>query len=169
MALLFVVGWDLPAAPTVQAADTGTDLSTIRIHSDRKWPERVQFDMSAPAIVPAPVKVAGVVPVAAAPQVADASAKVTARDAFAQANPVDLKKPDVKPVQKRKVARRRVSPPPGQPTMLIAQRPQPFGLFGLNGSAAHKRQTKAAAILSSRGKCSSTWYPAIFRVLRSRP
>ena len=131
MALLFVVGWELPAAaPAAEAANTGTDLSSIRIHSDRKWPERVVFDTNAPAIVSA--QTANAVPAAAAPQqVADASAKVTARDAFAQANPVDLKKPDVKPL-KRKIARRHVAPPPGQPTMLIAQRPQPFGLFGLN-------------------------------------
>jgi hypothetical protein len=133
MALLFVVGWGLPASPVVEAANLGTDLSTIRIHSDRKWPERVVFDTSAPTIVPAPVRVANVAPVAAAPaQVADASAKLTARDAFAQLTPADLKKPEAKPVQKRKVAKRHVNPPPvGQPTMLVAQRPQ-FGLFGLN-------------------------------------
>src|SRR6201999_230875 len=122
MALLFVVGWEMPAAPAVQAAnaDAGTDLSSIRIRSDRKWPERVQFDTSAPAIVAAPTQTASAAPVATAPQqVADASTKVTARDAFAQATPADLKKPDAKPVQKRKVARRRVNPPPGQPTMLI--------------------------------------------------
>ena len=133
MALLFVVGWELPSAPAVEAANTGTDLSTIRIHSDRKWPERVVFDTNAPTIVPAPARVASVVPATAAPeQAADAQAKVTARDAFAQLTPADLKKPDVKPVQKRKIAKRHVNPPAGQPTMLIAQRPQPFGLFGLN-------------------------------------
>src|ERR1700744_2924962 len=134
VALLFVVGWELPSAPAVEAADTGTDLSTIRIHSDRKWPGRVVFDTSAPTIVPAPAQVASAAPAAAAPQqVADAEAKVTARVAFAQVAPADLKKPEGKPVQKRRVARRRVNPQPvGQPTMLIAQRPQPFGLFGLN-------------------------------------
>jgi hypothetical protein len=134
MALLFVVGWGLPASPVVEAANLGTDLSTIRIHSDRKWPERVVFDTSAPTIVPAPTQTASAAPVAAAPQqVADASARTMARDAFAQLTPADLKKPDVKPVQKRKVAKRHVNPPPpvGQPTMLVAQRPQ-FGLFGLN-------------------------------------
>jgi hypothetical protein len=133
MALLFVVGWGLPASPVVEAANPGTDLSTIRIHSDRKWPERVVFDTSAPTIVPAPTQTASAASVAAAPQqVADASAKTMARDAFAQLTPADLKKPDAKPVQKRKVAKRHVNPPPvGQPTMLVAQRPQ-FGLFGLN-------------------------------------
>jgi hypothetical protein len=129
LALLFVVGTAMPPAPSVDAANGAPDLSTIRIHSDRKWPERVVFDTSAPRIVPAPAQTASLAPVAAAPQrVADASTKVTARDAFAQAAPTDLKKP----VQKRKVAKRRANPPTmNPPTMLVAQRPQ-FGLFGLN-------------------------------------
>src|ERR1700761_3766909 len=98
VALLFIVGWELPSSPAVEAANAGTDLSTIRIHSDRKWPERVVFDTSAPTIVPAPARVASVAPVAAVPQqVADASTKATARDAFAQATPADMKKPEVKP------------------------------------------------------------------------
>jgi hypothetical protein len=130
LALLFVIGWELPSAPAEQAASS-TDLSTIRIHSDRKWPERVVFDTSTPTIVP--TQTASVAPVApASERVADASTKVTARDAFAQLTPADIKKPEAKPVQKRKVAKRHVNPPTmNQPTMLVAQRPQ-FGLFGLN-------------------------------------
>ena len=133
LALLFVVGWELPPSPAVQAASAAADLSTIRIHSDRKWPERVVFDTSAPTIVPAPTLTASLAPAAVTPErVADASTKVTARDAFAQAAPADLKKPEVKPAQKRKVAKRRVNPPTmNQPTMLVAQRPQ-FALFGFN-------------------------------------
>ncbi len=132
LALLFVVGWELPPTPAVQAA-SATDLSTIRIHSDRKWPERVVFDTSAPTIVPAPTQTASLAPAAVTPErVADASTRVTARDAYAQAAPADLKKPEVKPAQKRKVAKRRVNPPTmNQPTMLVAQRPQ-FALFGFN-------------------------------------
>jgi len=132
LALLFVVGWELPT-PAVQAANATPDLSTIRIHSDRKWPERVVFDTSAPTIVAAPTQTASLAPAAVTPErVADASTKVTARNAFAQAAPADLKKPEAKPAQKRRVAKRRVTPPTmNQPTMLVAQRPQ-FGLFGLN-------------------------------------
>jgi hypothetical protein len=132
LALLFVVGWELPPSPAVEAA-SATDLTTIRIRSDRKWPERIVFDTSAPTIVAAPTQTASVAPVAAAPgRVADALTKVTARDAFAQLTPSDLKKPEAKPVQKRKVAKRHVNPPAtNPPTMLMAQRPQ-FGLFGLN-------------------------------------
>jgi hypothetical protein len=128
LALLFVVGAALPPTPVVQASNAATDLSTIRIHSDRKWPARVVFDTSAPTIVPAPTQTASVAPAAAAPErVADVSTKVTARDAYAQLTPADLKKPETKPAHKRKVAKRR----PGPPTMLVAQRPQ-FGLFANN-------------------------------------
>jgi hypothetical protein len=133
LALLFVVSAELPSSPAVEAANTGTDV-TIRIHSDRKWPERVVFDTNAPTIVPAPTQTASNAPVAPAPvQVASVSTKVTARDAFAQLTPADLKKPEAKRVQKHKVAKRRVSPPTmlPPPTMLMAQRPQ-FGLFANN-------------------------------------
>ena len=132
LALLFLVNAALPPSPVVEAANAATDLSTIRIHSDRKWPERVVFDTTAKpfvlAVVPAPMQTASVAPVApAAAQVADTSTKITARDAFAQLTPADLKKPVAKPAQKRKVARKHVNPP----TMLVAQRPQ-FGLFANN-------------------------------------
>jgi hypothetical protein len=110
----------------MEASNAAADLSSIRIHSDRKWPERVVFDTNAPTIVPAPAQLASVTP-AAAPRIADASTNVTARDAYAQATRSDLKKPEAKRVQKRKVAKRRAAPP----AMLVAQRPQ-FGLFANN-------------------------------------
>jgi len=128
LALLFVVGAELPPSPAVEAPNAATDLSTIRIHSDRKWPERVVFDTSAPPIVAARTQTASIAPAAAAlKRVADVSTKVTARDAFAQLAPADLKKPEAKPARKRKVAKKVVNPP----TMLVAQRPQ-FGLFANN-------------------------------------
>jgi hypothetical protein len=129
IALLFVVSAQLPsAAPAVEASNSAADLTSIRIRSDRKWPERVVFDTSAPTIVPAPVQTASVAPRAAGPeQIADTSTKVTARDAYAQLTPTDLKKPAAKPVHKRRVAKRRMAPP----TIVVAQRPQ-FGLFANN-------------------------------------
>lgn len=128
IALLFVVSAELPSAPAVLASNSTTDLTAIRIHSDRKWPERVVFDTSVPTIVPAPTRTASVVLPAAAPEhVADTSTKVTARDAYAQLTPSDLKKPAAKPVHKRRVAKRRMAPP----TIVVAQRPQ-FGLFANN-------------------------------------
>jgi hypothetical protein len=127
LALLFVVGAELPPSPAVKATNTAADL-TIRIHSDRKWPERVVFDTNAPTVVPAPIQTASNAPAAAAPaRVAEVSTRVKPRDAFAQLTPADLKKLEAKRVPKRKVAKRRVGPP----TMLVAQRPQ-FGLFANN-------------------------------------
>jgi hypothetical protein len=97
----------------------------IRIHSDRRWPERVEFDTNAPTIAPAPMQTAAS---NAAPQVADArQPNVTVRDAFAQFSPPEVKKPDPKQAQKRRIAKRRVPPP----QMQVAQRPQ-FGLFANN-------------------------------------
>jgi hypothetical protein len=122
LALIFVVGKAFPTPPADQvasAAVAASDTPMIRIRTDRKWPERVEFDTSAPTIVPVPVQTAS----AAAP--ASVQSNATSRDAFAQLTPPDVKKPDPKPPQKRKVAKRRVAPPP----MQVAQRPQ-FGFFG---------------------------------------
>ncbi len=128
LTLLFAVSAELPSSPVVKATNTAADLPMIRIHTDRKWPERVVFDTSAKPAAVAPVQTASIAPTPSAPaQGADASTKLTARDAFAQLTPADLKKREVKPTRKRKVARKRVSPP----TMLVAQRP-PCGFFANN-------------------------------------
>jgi hypothetical protein len=135
LALLLVAGAVFPTAPAESAAqDTrvASDLSVIRIHSDRKWPERVVFDTSIPTIVPARTQLAKNEAVVAVPaaQVADTSTKVTARDAFAQLVPTDLKKPDPKPQQKRKIAKKRAAPPA---VLLAQQQPRPqFGFFANN-------------------------------------
>jgi hypothetical protein len=147
MALLFVIGAELPKLPAAQVANTAADLPMIRIHTDRKWPERVVFDTSNPAGI-GPVALTGDAKTAktgagaatalikvsdgAAP---DVGAKVRVREAFAQFQPtepkqlqtVDPKKPELKRPVKRKVARRHTAPP----TMLFAQQPQ-FGFFAKN-------------------------------------
>jgi hypothetical protein len=131
LALLFVVAEAFPVLPTAQGVtDTSAvDVPMIRIHSDRKWPERVVFDTSAPTIVPATVvaSVPAPPPTPAPAGIANAGTKVTGRDAFAQLTPSDLKKMNPKPQPKRKIAKRHVAPPPIQ----VAQRPQ-FGLFAIN-------------------------------------
>ena len=129
LALLFVVDAVLPKLPVPDRADT--DLPVIRIHSDRKWPERVVFDTSHPTIVTAPVtKVEAGVP--APVEATDVSAKARMRDAFALAQPsepkqlqtFDSKKPEPKLQPTRKVAKKRLAPP----MMLVAQQPR-FGFF----------------------------------------
>jgi hypothetical protein len=133
LALLFISDAYLPKLPAVERADA--DLPVIRIHSERKWPERVVFDTSRPIVAPAPT--AAAMPAA----VADLSAKARVREAFAQLpppqaqrQPPDQKqaqlatpaKPDPKP-HRRRIAKRRPAPP----VMLVAQQPQ-FSFFGNN-------------------------------------
>ena len=131
LALLFIVDSYLPKLPAADATDPGFDRSIIRIHSDRKWPERVVFDTSLPTIVPVlTAKAETVVPV----QATDVSTRVRVRDAFAQlpfdpkqAQLSDSKKPEPKLQRKRKIVKRHVAPP----TVLVAQQPH-FGFFANN-------------------------------------
>ena len=131
LALLFVADICFPKQPVVATADSRVDKSTIRIHSERKWPERVVFDTNQPTIVPP----AAANTVASVQAPADVSAKARARDAFAQLQPpdqkqaqlTDPKKPEKPAPRKRKIAKHRAAPP----VMLVAQQPQ-FNLFGRN-------------------------------------
>ena len=52
-ALLLALNAYLPKLPVADRAQA--NLSVIRIHSDRKWPERVVFDTRIQAIIPAQV------------------------------------------------------------------------------------------------------------------
>jgi hypothetical protein len=128
LALLFIVDALLPKEADSVRADAGTDKPFIRIHSDRKWPERVVFDTSLPTIVPvsavpvSAVKAGSVAP--AAPTMAEASPKARVREAFAQFVPTEPKKPEPAPQRKRKIAKKRAAPP----VVLVAQQPR-FGFF----------------------------------------
>ena len=127
LALLFVVDAVLPTLPVADAdrTDTGVDKSVIRIHSDRKWPERVVFDTSIPTMVPAQTaKAEAVVPAPAPAIVADVSAKTRVRETFAQFVPPEPKKPEPKLQRKRKIVKNRVAPP----MFVVAQQPR-FGFF----------------------------------------
>ena len=119
LALLFGADAYLPKMPVGARADADSPVIRIRIHSDRKWPERVVFDTSLPTIIPAQIANTdtGVT-------VADVSTTTQVREAFAQLQPSDLKKPEPKPQRKRKIATHRAAP-----WVLVAQRPQ-FGWFG---------------------------------------
>ena len=126
VALLLVSGWLLPKLPMTGTAEMGADKSFLRISSDRKWPERVVFDTSVAPIAPAPtVSAEEAVTPPAPPTVVDVTAKV--RDAFAQLEPPELKKPEPKPQRKRKIAKKHLGPP----RVLVAQQPR-FGFFVSN-------------------------------------
>jgi hypothetical protein len=103
----------------------------LRIHSDRKWPERIVFDTSVPTIVP-PAQTAATDVNPAPTAASEFTAKARVRESFAQFRPADdLSKPDAKPQPKRKIAKRR-APPTAPQVALIAQQPQRFGFFGNN-------------------------------------
>src|SRR6516165_7359839 len=127
LAVLLIANWSLPGLPGAERTSVNPPL--VRIQSEQKWPERIVYDTSREAIVPA--SAASARPDKASPAaVADVSA--TARDAFAEApadtskaQSVDQKKPDAKPNAKRKVARRRA------PVLVVQRYPQ-FGWYGRN-------------------------------------
>jgi hypothetical protein len=140
LALLFVAGLYLPKSPAVeQTADI--DRQVIRIHSDRKWPERIVFDTSRPTTTPeamaASVTPAPTPATATATPPADSDAdkaKAGVRESFAQLSPppksrhahvAELRKTEAKPQRQRRIVRRRIGPPP----VMLAQQPQ-FGFFG---------------------------------------
>jgi hypothetical protein len=145
LALLFISDAVLPQVPLPSTLNSGSDLPAVRIRSDRKWPERVVFDTSAP-IVSAVTLAKAAAPVG--PTLAEAAAKARVREAFAQlpAGKADVKvesqpsppkivamapEPNAaqqptktEPKTKRKFAKAR----PGRPVMLVAQQPH-FGMF----------------------------------------
>jgi hypothetical protein len=156
LALLLVVNATLPAEPLQETPTSGSDLPPIRIHSDRKLPDRVVFDTSA--VLPGqtsaePVVVAQVKP---QPQVAtqmpaqapvpaamaEMSAKARVREAFAQLPQEDYAPPPtmtdmatvVVPEPKMYPARQPVRhkliarPRNTRPVMMVAQQPR-FGGF----------------------------------------
>jgi len=130
LALLFISDACLPKLPVADRANT--DLPVIRIHSNRKWPERVVYDTSLPTNIPAQIaNTEASIPAPAA--VADVPAKTQVREAFAQLQPSDArqlqqsepKKAEPKLQHQRKIAKRRPAPPMN----LVARQPQ-FGWFG---------------------------------------
>ena len=89
-------------------------MPIIRIHSDRKWPERIVFDTSVPTIIPA--QIASGEPSILPPETGgDVAVKAREREAFAQLQPSDTKqvksrKPEPKSQRKSRIARRYVPP-----------------------------------------------------------
>jgi hypothetical protein len=123
LALLFVSDAYLPKLPVAVRANADLPVIRIHIHSDRKWPERVDFDTSLPALVPAQIANTNA-GVAVPATVADVSTTTQVQEAFAQLQPSDSKKLEPKPQHKRKIAKIRTAR-----MVLVAQRPQ-FGWFG---------------------------------------
>ena len=133
LALLFVCNAVFPKQPLPEILSSGSDLPAIRIHSDRKWPERVVFDTSmAPVAASAPVTVAQAdTPAAPKVEAPSITAKARVREAFAQFTPAAPKpetKAELRPQPKRKVATRVTKVHTGRPLVLASQQPR-FGWF----------------------------------------
>jgi len=126
LALLLVTDACLPSLPATTTA--GTPPPLIRIHTDRKWPERVVYETSSPMVR----LVAAASPVdsgnSAQPAIANVAPNV--RDGFAELRTTDArpsaanpKKLDARPQQR--MARKHAARP-----MRLAARRVPFGWFG---------------------------------------
>ena len=130
LALLFILDAYLPKLPVTERSNA--DLPAIRIHSDRKWPERVVYDTRLPIIIPAQIpNTEASVPAPAT--VVNISAKAQVLEAFGQLQTLDAKQlqqsepklPEPRPQHQRKIAKRRAGPS----TVLVARQPQFIG-FG---------------------------------------
>jgi hypothetical protein len=127
LALLFILDAHLPKLPVRDRE--AANLPIIRIHSERKWPERIVFDTSAPI----PVQTARSEPSTQPPETAsDVSVIAREREAFAQMQPSDTKQlqpPGPKKrepkLQRRNRIARRYTPP-----HFTSARPWQFGWFG---------------------------------------
>ena len=127
LALLFIADAYLPKLPVAHRVDK--DSYSIRIHSDRKWPERIVYDTSLPTITPP--QIASTEQSAAAPSTI-ASAKPREQEAFTQLPPSaanqlqssDSKKRKPKPQRQRKITKRHAPPP-----MLLVARQRQLGWF----------------------------------------
>ena len=130
LTLVFILDACLTRLPAMERSHA--DSPVIRIHSDRKWPERIVFDTTLPTIVPAQAAIAE--DLAASPAtVTDVSVKEREREAFALMQPSDAKRleptdpgrRELKPQRPRKIVKRHVTPR----SVLVARQPQ-FGWFG---------------------------------------
>ncbi len=132
LAMLFILDAYFPKPPVVEKAQA--NLPVIRIHSDRKWPERVVYDTSHPTIVPAPTAGVAVAPQTPPQTIAHAPADTRERQAFAmlkmsadRSQGAKTKIRELKPVHQTKIARRRAPAP-----RFAMVRPPQFGWFGGN-------------------------------------
>jgi len=128
-ALLLVANSYLPKVRVVESS--GPRLPVIHLYAERRGPERIVFDTSAPSINPAAPGQAASADKGRPAQAANVSSKV--RDAFAElppseasaVQPADAKKVEAKPPP-RKSARRHTAPP----MRLVYRQPQFGGWFG---------------------------------------
>lgn len=145
LTLLLVANVVLPQESLPATLTSGTDLPTIRIHSERKLPEKVVFDTSVPVGVTVPIAKTSVAampvaaaPVAVPPAIAEMSAKARVREAFAQLPDAEeatgpkisqtglVTLPEPKMVSKVPVPKHKIAKPRAATPLMVAQQPH-FG------------------------------------------
>ena len=130
LTLVFILDACLTKLPVMERAHVNSPI--IRIHSERKWPERIVFDSTLPTIVPAQTAIVED-RVSSLATVAGVAVKEREREAFALMQPSDAKRlepsalgrRELKQQRQRKIAKRHVMPR----SLLVARQPQ-FGWFG---------------------------------------
>jgi len=128
LTLVFILDACLTKLPVMERAHVNSPI--IRIHSERKWPERIVFDTTLPTIVPAQTAIVeDRIPSPAA--VTGVAVKEREREAFALMQPSNAKRLEPsapgRRELKRKIVKRHVMPR----SLLVARQPQ-FGWFGNN-------------------------------------
>jgi len=140
LTLLLVSNAVLPQVPLPGTLTSASDLPPVRIHSERKLPDKVVFDTSVPVGASAPVVKSIVAAAAPAPSaVAEMSARARVREAFAQlpdngeatgpkmSQMALVALPEPKMVSKVPVLKRKIAKPrTANPVMMVAQQPH-FG------------------------------------------
>ena len=130
LAVVFMLDAGLTEPPAMKRLQTSSPA--IRIHSERKWPERIVFDTTLPAVAPAQTAIVeDRTPNPAT--VTDVLVKQTEREAFALMQPSDAKRLEpsapgrrvLKPQRQRKIVKRHVM----RRSPFVA-RQQQFGWFG---------------------------------------
>jgi len=115
LAMLAVANWYLPSPPPLPNQAAEIDKTTLRIRSERKWPQKIEFDTAMDPFIAAsaPRTVAS-----AAPAVAAAPREKPALDALAQAK---LPEAEIaKPKSKTRSVRRA---PRSTPRVVVAANP----------------------------------------------
>jgi hypothetical protein len=128
LALLLFVNWYWAGEPKVPGQQASTESpveQTIRIQSERRWPDKIEFDTTQPTIVPSPTPVI-IAPQPPAPMVAANSPL----DARAEVKPAA--RPAPPPKRQARARHRYPRPDPyGRPPTFASANPMapswPFG------------------------------------------
>ena len=144
LALILIVNWYLPPL-TAEAERGSADRTTIRIHSQQKWPAAVVMDTTQPTVVPPAATTAAAAAVEA--PVTEAAVTRPPREAFALAEAT----PAVKPAETAKPAK----PHPRRPRVARApvSRDAGYDSFGPRNESFGFRSD----FFGSRGMWSSRW------------